>query len=106
MDYDFVIRIIIIGDCNIGKSSILSKFIDDEFERKYNKTICVDYKTYYTEYHNQNIKLIIWDTSGQDRFKSIIKSFYKGINIVVICFDLTDEYSFDNVDLWLDEINN
>ena len=105
MDYDFAIKIIIIGDSNVGKSCILTKFIDNEFNSKNNTTIGVDYKSYRTNYLNQDIKIIIWDTAGQERFKAITKSFYKGVNAVIICFDLTDSNSFDNVDLWLEEIN-
>jgi len=104
MDCDFKIKIIIIGDCGVGKSCILTKFIDDEFCSKHNTTIGVDFKTYRTDYLGKDFKLFIWDTAGQERFKAITKSFYKGVDVVIICFDLTDVHSYNNVDFWLKEI--
>ncbi len=105
MDSDYKIKTIIIGDCGVGKSCIITKFIDDEFISKYNTTIGVDFKTYRLNYLNSEFKLYIWDTAGQERFKAITKSFYKGVDVVLICFDLTNIYSYNNIDLWLKEIN-
>ena len=104
MDYDHKIKIIIIGDYDVGKSCILTKFIDDEFIPKYNTTVGVDYKTYRIDYLDKHFKLLIWDTGGQERFRAITKSFYRGVNAVIICFDLTNVSSYNNVDLWLKEI--
>ncbi len=104
MDYDFTIKIIIIGNSNVGKSCILTKFVDDEFISHNSTTIGVDYKTFRTNYLDKDIKLLIWDTAGQERFKSITKTFYKGAQVVIICFDLTNEISFEDVDIWLEEI--
>lgn len=105
MDPDYKIKTIIIGDCGVGKSSIVTKFIDDEFHPKHISSIGVDLKTYCTSYLGKDFKLFIWDTSGQERFKAITKTYYKGINAVIICFDLTNINSYDNVVLWLEEIN-
>lgn len=104
MDYDFTIKIIIIGNTNVGKSCILTKFIDNEFISHNTTTIGVDYKTYYTTYLDKDIKLLIWDTAGQERFKSITKTFYKGVQVVIICFDLTNYDSFEDIDIWMEEI--
>lgn len=103
MDYDFTIKIIIIGNSNVGKSCILTQFVDNEFISS-NSTIGVDYKIYRTTYLDKNIKLLIWDTAGQERFKAITKTFYKGAQVVIICFDLTNYDSFEDIDIWLEEI--
>lgn len=104
MEYDYVIKTIIIGDSNVGKSNIITKFVDNEFNSKSKTTIGVDYKTTTYDYGDKIIKLIIWDTAGQERFKSIIKTFYKCAKIVIICFDLTDKISFENINYWYNEV--
>lgn len=104
MEYDYLIKTIIIGDSNVGKSNILTKFVDDEFNSDCSTTIGVDYKSVRVDHGNETIKLLIWDTAGQERFKSITKTFYKGSQIVIICFDLTNRDTFDNADSWLEEI--
>jgi small GTP-binding protein len=105
MDCDYKIKTIIIGDCGVGKSCILTKFIDDEFIPKHNSTIGVDLKTFRTNYLSKNFKLFIWDTAGQERFKAITRTYYKGVDAIIICFDLTNVCSFNNVILWFEEIN-
>ena len=97
MDPDYNIKTIVIGDCGVGKSSIITKFIDDEFHPKHIPTIGCDLKTYRTSYLGKDFKLFIWDTAGQERFKAITKTYYKGVNAVIICFDLTNINSYDNV---------
>lgn len=104
MDYDFSVKTIIIGDSNVGKSNILTKFVDDEFNSDCSSTIGVDYKSVRIDHGNETIKLLIWDTAGQERFKSITKTYYKGSQVIIICFDLTNRNTFDNVDSWLEEI--
>ncbi len=105
MECDFTIKTIIIGNSNVGKSNILSKFVDDEFITDCCTTIGVDYKTVRIDHGNQIVKLLIWDTAGQERFKSIIKTYFKGAQAVLICFDLTDQNSFEDIDYWFNEIN-
>lgn len=104
MNCDFTIKIIIVGNSNVGKSCILTKFVDNEFNLSNSTTIGVDYKTYRINYSNKDIKLLIWDTAGQEKFKAITKFFYKGAQVVIICFDLTNKNSFNDIDIWLEEI--
>lgn len=105
MENDLAIKIIIVGNSNVGKSNILTKFVDDEYKTDSCYTIGVDYKIVRVDHGNQTIKLLIWDTAGQERFKSIVKTFFKGAHAVIICFDLTNSNSFDDVDYWFNEIN-
>ena len=105
MNYDLSVKTIIVGDSNVGKSNILTKYVDDEFISECSSSIGVDYKTVRIDHGNETVKLLIWDTAGQERFKSITKTFYKGSQVVIICFDLTNRNTFDNIDSWFKEIH-
>src|SRR3990167_5585635 len=104
MEYDYSIKTIIIGDSCVGKSCILNKFVDDNFNNDANMTIGVDYKTCRIDYANKTIKLLIWDTAGQERFQSLTKAFYKNAEVIIIVFDITNIKSFTNIDYWIKEI--
>ena len=97
IDYDYIIKIIIIGDSNVGKSSLLKKFVKNEFSENRIQTIGVDYATKNIHIHNSNIKLQIWDTAGQERFRSLCTTYYKGSNGVILVFDITDRESFKHI---------
>lgn len=104
MDYDFTIKIIIIGDSSVGKSNILTKFVDDEFNVNNSTTVGVDYKVVRVDYGQKTVKLLLWDTAGQERFNAIVKTFYKDAQVVILVFDLTNRASFDNIEFWLNQV--
>lgn len=82
---------IIIGDTGVGKSCILAKLIKEEFRDEHNVTIGVEFGNYCMLVNNENmIKLQIWDTAGQESFRSITRIFYKGSHAVLVVFDITD----------------
>jgi Ras-related protein Rab-1A len=103
-DYDYLFKLLLIGDSGTGKSSILNRFVDNAFTETYISTIGVDFKIKTVEYNGKKIKLQIWDTAGQERFRTITSSYYRGAQGVVIVYDVTDKRSFDNVKLWMQEI--
>lgn len=103
-DYDYLFKLLLIGDSGTGKSSILNRFVDNSFTETYISTIGVDFKIKTVEYNGKKIKLQIWDTAGQERFRTITSSYYRGAQGVVIVYDVTDKKSFDNVKLWMQEI--
>lgn len=105
MDYDYLFKILLIGDSGCGKSSILSRFCDDKFDYHFMSTIGVDFKIKNLAINDINIKLQIWDTAGQERFRTITGSYYRSAIGVIIVFDLTDRKSFDNVKYWLQEVD-
>jgi small GTP-binding protein len=105
-NYDYLIKIIIIGDSNVGKSSISSMFVDNVIKLDYDTTIGVDFFTKIIPVDDKDIKLQIWDTAGQERFLSITKSYYRSVNSVLIVFDVTHRKSFLNIKKWLKEIKN
>ncbi|KII68382.1 Ras-related protein ORAB-1 [Thelohanellus kitauei] len=103
-EYDFLFKILLIGDSGVGKSCILLRFADDTFTENHISTIGVDFKIKTVEVGNKSVKLQIWDTAGQERFKTITSSYYRGAHGIIIVYDITDQDSFDNVSKWMKEI--
>lgn len=103
-DYDYLFKILLIGDSGVGKTSILLRFTDDSYSESFLSTIGVDFKIKTFEYHNKMIKLQIWDTAGQERFRTITSSYYRGAHGIIVVFDLTDPESYENIKQWLHEI--
>lgn len=105
MIYDYVIKIILIGDHFTGKSSFFKKILNlDNFSS--GTTIGVDFGTKYKKRNNEIIKINIWDTAGQERFRAIILSYFKGISGVFLFFDLNNKKSFKSIENWLLEIKD
>jgi small GTP-binding protein len=105
-DFDVVYKVIFIGDSNAGKTSIITRYIDNYFDINTQSTIGVDYrfKSVVTK-DGKKAKISIWDSAGQERFRSIINSYYRGANIVVLVFDVSDKFNITQLDQWFDDIN-
>ena len=99
-DYDYIQKLLVIGDSGVGKSSILHRFVDDAFMEGYISTIGVDFKIKTIEIEGKTVKLQIWDTAGQERFRTITSSYYRGANGIIITYDVTNRTSFENLDKW------
>ena len=104
-DYDYLFKLLLIGDSGVGKSCLLLRFADDTYTDSYISTIGVDFKIRTVDLDTKSIKLQIWDTAGQERFRTITSSYYRGAHGIIIVYDITDSLSFDNVRLWLHEID-
>jgi Ras-related protein Rab-1A len=102
-EYDYLFKILLIGDSGVGKSCILLRFADDVFSESHISTIGVDFKIRTVEIHNKVAKLQIWDTAGQERFRTITSSYYRGAHAMMIVYDVSDLQSFHNVKNWLQE---
>lgn len=105
MDYDYLFKLIIIGDSGVGKTSLLLRFTDHIYTDSYVSTIGVDFKINTLELDAKVIKLQVWDTAGQERFKNITSSYYRGAHAIILVFDLTEPTSFANIANWLKEVN-
>jgi Ras-related protein Rab-1A len=101
---DYLYKILLLGTSAVGKSSLLLRFADDTFKENQVSTIGVDWKIRTVEIDGKRIKLQLWDSAGQERFRTIASSYYRGAHGVAIVFDLTDEKSFAAVESWLGEI--
>ncbi|CAF2603298.1 unnamed protein product [Rotaria sp. Silwood2] len=104
IEYDYLFKILIIGDSGVGKTAILQRFAQNYFSNEYFATIGVDFQIRTVNVDTKRCKLQVWDTAGQDRFKCVVSSFYRGAHGVMVCFDITDAQSFRNVDNWLAEV--
>jgi len=104
MDFDYILKILLVGDQNVGKSCLLLRFAENAFTESHIPTIGVDFKIRTIDLNGKIIKLQIWDTAGQERFRTITSSFYRGAHGVIIVYDTTDLSSYNNVRNWLKEI--
>lgn len=103
--YDYLFKLLVIGDTHVGKSCILLRFADDKYTDDFISTIGVDFKVKTIELDNKIIKLQIWDTAGQCRFRAITSSYYRGANGIIIVYDITNLDSFNNIKQWIYEID-
>ena len=95
------LKLLIIGDSAVGKTSMLLKYTDNFFPESHLATIGVEFKTKDIQYNGYNINLQVWDTAGQERFKSITKSFFRNANGIIFVYDITQKNSFKNVKDWI-----
>jgi len=104
-EYDYLFKVLVIGDSGVGKSCLLLRFADDTYRESFISTIGVDFKIRTIDLDSKTIKLQIWDTAGQERFRTITTSYYRGAQGIIVVYDTTDLQSFKNVKQWLQEID-
>lgn len=104
-EYDYLFKLLLIGDSGVGKSCLLLRFADNSYTDSYISTIGVDFKIRTVDIDGKTIKLQIWDTAGQERFRTITSSYYRGSHGIIVVYDVTDMDSFNNVKQWFQEID-
>eukprot|EP01087_Luapelamoeba_hula_P023461 TRINITY_DN862_c0_g1_i1.p1 TRINITY_DN862_c0_g1~~TRINITY_DN862_c0_g1_i1.p1 ORF type:complete len:131 (+),score=22.34 TRINITY_DN862_c0_g1_i1:99-491(+) len=104
-NYDHLFKLLIIGDSATGKSSILLRFTDDEFDEDHPCTIGVDFKVKLMDFGDKRINLTIWDTAGQEKFRALTSSYYRGTQGIILVYDVTNRASFQHLNDWLGEID-
>lgn len=102
-NYQFIFKIILIGDANSGKTSLINRYVTKCFNDKYICTIGVDFMTKALKIQNNTLKLQIWDTAGMEKYKQITTSYYRGAQAAIVCFDLTNKLSFSSLQRWVDD---
>ena len=108
-EYDYLFKVVIVGNSSVGKSSLLRRFADDSFQESYLATIGVDFRFKYAFHLGRSItvngdivKLQIWDTAGQERFRTITGAYYKGAHAIIVVYDVTKDESFKDIEeFWL-----
>ncbi len=103
---DFSFKIIVIGDSAVGKSSLTLKGTKDHFKDFYTPTIGFEFLSFNIKINDQIVKLQIWDTCGQEVYRSLISSFYRNSSLAIIVYAIDNQESFDNLESWLDEIKS
>uniref|UniRef100_H2ZIZ8 small monomeric GTPase n=1 Tax=Ciona savignyi TaxID=51511 RepID=H2ZIZ8_CIOSA len=98
------LKLLIIGDSGVGKSSLLLRFTDDRFDPDQSATIGVDFKVKSLTVEGNTVKLAIWDTAGQERFRTLTPSYYRGAQGVIFVYDCTRKDSFSHLSTWLTEV--
>ncbi|KAJ2851331.1 Ras- protein Rab-18 [Coemansia brasiliensis] len=100
-------KILMVGDSNVGKSSILLRFTDDQFlpPEETSATIGVDFKVKMYDVDGKKYKLTIWDTAGQERFRTLTSSYYRGAQGVILVYDVSSRETFEHLSNWMEELN-
>nr|ACO14611.1 Ras-related protein Rab-8A [Caligus clemensi] len=102
--YDYLFRLLLIGDSGVGKTCVLFRFSEDAFNSTFISTIGIDFKIRTIELDGKKIKLQIWDTAGQECFRTITTAYYRGAMGIMLVYDLTNEKSFYNIKNWIRNI--
>ncbi|KAG0775904.1 hypothetical protein G6F26_002374 [Rhizopus arrhizus] len=101
------LKLLLIGNSNVGKSSLLLRFTDDTFlpQEEVSATIGVDFKVSMMDVNDKTYKLTIWDTAGQERFRTLTSSYYRGAQGVILVYDVSNRETFDALNNWWNEVN-
>ena len=103
-EYDFIFKVLLLGNSDVGKSSLILRYVDQVWSDTFVPTIGVDFKVKTLEIDNKQIKMQIWDTAGQERFRNVISSYFRGSHGIFLIYDITNRDSFKNLENWLIEI--
>uniref|UniRef100_A0AC34RND3 Ras-related protein Rab-18 n=1 Tax=Panagrolaimus sp. JU765 TaxID=591449 RepID=A0AC34RND3_9BILA len=99
------LKILIVGESGVGKSSLMLRFVDDTFDPEQSATIGVDFRVTTVNIDNQLVKLAIWDTAGQERFRTLTPSYYRGGQGIICVYDVSNRASFDRLGHWIAELD-
>ncbi|RZC84224.1 hypothetical protein C5167_047001 [Papaver somniferum] len=105
-EYDYLFKIVLIGDSGVGKSNILSRFTRNEFCLESKSTIGVEFATKTLQVDGKTVKAQIWDTAGQERYRAITSAYYRGAVGALLVYDITKRQTFENVQRWLRELRD
>ncbi|KRX11172.1 P-loop containing nucleoside triphosphate hydrolase [Pseudocohnilembus persalinus] len=103
-EYDFLFKIVLIGDSGVGKTNILTRFIKNEFNLESKPTIGVEFATKTLKTDDKLVKAQIWDTAGQERYRAITNAYYRGAVGALVMYDMTRQNTFENIKKWLQEL--
>ena len=104
-EFDYSFKILFLGGIGVGKTSIINRYVKNILKNDQKPTIGIDYKTKIVVYNSKRIKLQIFDTSGQERFRTLTKNYYHGADGIIMVFDLKRNETFEELTYWMEEIN-
>jgi len=102
--FDLQIKLLMIGDSAVGKTSLLLRYANDTFSSTFITTIGIDFKIKTIDLDGKRVKLQIWDTAGQEQFRTITRSYFRGAQGIVLVYDITDRGTFNSVRSWMSQI--
>ena len=105
-EYDFLFKVVIIGDSGVGKSSLLTRYTVDRFDLEAKSTIGVEFAARNVTVDGKVVRAQVWDTAGQERYRAITSAYYRGAAGALVVFDITKRDTFDNAAKWLCELRN
>ncbi|MFX0138053.1 MAG: Rab family GTPase [Candidatus Hodarchaeota archaeon] len=104
---EIAIKIVVVGDEEVGKTSIILKYVKNRFTEDYKPTLGADFAVKELKFNGKILKLYLWDIGGKDQFKNLHKYYYEGANVFILVFDLTSAETFENaVNIWMEDIRN
>ncbi|KFM72083.1 Ras-related protein Rab-19, partial [Stegodyphus mimosarum] len=104
--FDYLFKIVMIGDCGVGKTCVVQRFKSGTYVERHGNTIGVDFAMRTLTINKKRVKLQIWDTAGQERFRTITQSYYRSAHGVIMAYDITKRTSFLHLPQWVDELRN
>jgi small GTP-binding protein len=105
-EYDYLFKVVLIGDSGVGKSNLLSRFTRNEFNLESKSTIGVEFATRSIQVDKKTIKAQIWDTAGQERYRAITSAYYRGAVGALLVYDISKHGTYENVERWLKELRD
>ena len=105
-EYDYLFKIVLVGDSAVGKTNVLTKYTHNSFSADSKSTIGVEFSTKTITVENERIKIQVWDTAGQERYRAICAAYYRNALAVIVVYDITRYNTFENISEWLREIRN
>jgi Ras-related protein Rab-11A/Ras-related protein Rab-11B len=105
-EYDYLFKVVLIGDSGVGKSNLLSRFTRNEFNLESKSTIGVEFATKSIQVDAKTVKAQIWDTAGQERYRAITSAYYRGAVGALLVYDISKQITFENVERWLKELRD
>ena len=105
-NFDFKFKLLILGEAAVGKTSILQRYVEDDFNISHLQTVGIDFKQKIVSVENKTIRLIIWDTAGQERFRNLAPSYFRGTEGIILVYDVTNTESFRQVYYWIKQIRS
>lgn len=104
MDARFVFKVLLVGDASVGKTSLLQRFADNRYTANYKCTVGIDMRIRSLEISGCRVMLHVWDTAGEERYRSVMGSYYRRVMGIILVFDTTQRRSYNHIDYWLSEI--
>ncbi|XP_012945878.1 ras-related protein Rab-11B [Aplysia californica] len=102
--YDYIWKVVLVGDSGVGKTNLLSRFTKNEFNSESKSTIGVEFATRHITIKGKTIRAQIWDTAGQERYRAITAVYYRGAVGALVVYDITKTQTFENLEKWLQEL--